>query len=89
MQTLGCGDDMKYNLKDIKANYDWIEAFKYAADIRTATTCSAEPFTIDDVKKVIKAVEGENDGDSWIMIGQLKDGRFFFLDAWCDYTGWG
>ena len=69
-------------------DYDWKEAFVYANTIRTATGCAKDPFTMDDVAEVLKASPGENDGPSWMMTGTLKDGRFFFLDAGCDYTGW-
>lgn len=46
------------------------------------------PFTLDDVSEVRHAIAGENDGDPWICVGQLKDGRWFALEAGCDYTGW-
>lgn len=75
-------------LAEMKEIYDWQQAFLYASTIRTATKCSKEPFGIDDVSRILKFVEGENDGPSWLMVGKLKDGRFFFLDAGCDYTGW-
>jgi hypothetical protein len=57
--------------------YDWKEAFGYASD-----------FKIEDVATIENAVEGENDGDDWIIFGTLKDGRWFSLKAGCDYTGW-
>lgn len=72
-----------------REDYDWQEAFKYGNDIRTATGCDKSTFGIDDVESVIAASPGQNDEESWMMAGKLKDGRFFFLDAWCDYTGWG
>lgn len=71
-----------------REDYDWQEAFAYARNIRTATGCDPAPFTIDDVASVHAADPGQNDEQSWMMAGQLKDGRWFFLDAWCDYTGW-
>lgn len=64
-------------LEQLKADSDWQEAFHYA-----------EGFAIDDVAEVRNAVEGENDGDEWIVWGKLKDGRWFYLKAGCDYTGW-
>ena len=73
---------------DWKLDYDWMEAFNYANTIRTATGCEPDSFVIDDVAEVIAADPGENDGESWMMAGRLNDGRYFFLDAWCDYTGW-
>lgn len=71
-----------------REDYDWKEAFEYAKTIRTATGCSKDPFAMHDVAEVIAADPGENDGPSWMMAGRLSDGRFFFLDAGCDYTGW-
>lgn len=82
-----------------KEDYDWKEAFaSEGADTSNGkmfrkavpnSEVSLEPFTIDNVVEVIKMVEGENDGESWLMLGKLNDNRWFLLDAWCDYTGWG
>lgn len=58
-------------------DYNWKEAFGFAED-----------FSIDDVETVLLESEGQNDGDSWLSFGRLKDGRYYFLTAWCDYTGW-
>jgi len=63
--------------KDLKEEFDWGEAFEFAE------------FNIDDVESVIYADEGYNDGDSWIGLFKLKNGKFGGLTAWCDYTGWG
>lgn len=49
---------------------------------------SVEPFTRDDIAELIACEEGERDGANWIAIMRLKDGRFAFLTAGCDYTGW-
>ena len=57
-------------------NSDWGYAFDRAGVNR------------DDVAIIYAADEGQNDVDSWIAAGQLKDGRWFFATAWCDYTGW-
>lgn len=56
--------------------YDWKEAFGYAN------------FSIDDVEEVFAEDEGCNDEERWISFGRLKDGRYYFLSAGCDYTGW-
>jgi hypothetical protein len=58
--------------------YDWEEAFRYAAP----------HFTLADVADVIAAVEGENDGADWVAVVRLRDGRFGYVTAGCDYTGW-
>lgn len=81
-------ETMDFDMATWRDDYDWKEAFVYAKEIRLSTGCTAEPFTMNDVAEVIKAVNGENDGPSWLMAGKLKDGRFFLLDAGCDYTGW-
>jgi hypothetical protein len=85
-------NDMREQTTPLDANwredYDWKEAFTYAPNVRTATGCAKDVFGIEDVAEVIKAEPGENDGPSWLMVGKLKDGRFFFLEAGCDYTGW-
>lgn len=57
--------------------YDWREAFVYA-----------DPYTIEDVVKIIVKDEGENDGPDWIGIFEVSDGKFILLRAGCDYTGW-
>jgi hypothetical protein len=83
-------------------NSDWKEAFKYASPhiceaghqhgpespFPVAIVSTAE-FTRDDVVRIVAMAEGENDGDAWIGVFELGDGRFACLRAWCDYTGWG
>ena len=85
-------------LKEIE-DYDWLHVFAYAGEddglaspnISTLTfgeKAEIKPFTREDVKKIIAQSEGENDGPSWLIYGQLKDKRWFFIEAGCDYTGW-
>lgn len=79
---------------DALKNYDWEEVFKaeYATPEwvnGSAHKGTGEAFTRDDVAEIIASEEGENDGASWIMLGRLNDGRYFFIEASCDYTGWG
>lgn len=70
-------------------DYDWQQAFFFASpDAVVDDNVSTESFGIDDVDEIIAAEEGENDGDSWLGVFKLKDGRYAMLDAWCDYTGW-
>lgn len=63
-------------IEELKEDYDWQNAFSYA------------DFSINDVKTIISSYEGYNDGDSWSIVVELNDGRFGYVDAWCDYTGW-
>lgn len=77
---------------------DWKEAFGYAGepgtcgspDIRATpiSNVSVAPFTREDVAEIFAMEEGENDGPSWVIAGRLNDGRYFYLEAGCDYTGW-
>lgn len=81
-------------------DYDWREAFACAgdsegehnsADVRPAlptSKVSLAHFGRVDVERVFAMREGENDERNWLCYGQLKDGRYFFLSAGCDYTGW-
>jgi len=73
--------------------YDWKDAIEAACRDSIVAVgdapVSTEPFTVDDVEEVIHSDEGENDGPHWVAVVKLKDGRFFAINAWCDYTGWG
>lgn len=74
-------------------NYDWREAFKFADKpthvIPARRSEAPEPgFELFHVREIYHAVEGENDGADWVCLGQLRDGRWFVLNAGCDYTGW-
>jgi hypothetical protein len=80
-------------------DHDWKEAFGYAgepgtnghADVRPhlpGAVISLAPFTREDVASIYVSVVGENDGPPWRMVGRLTDGRWFYLEAGCDYTGW-
>lgn len=57
-------------------DYNWREALNFA------------DFNSSDIKRVVAYDQGENDGDSWVLVAELNDGRFGYVDAWCDYTGW-
>lgn len=45
-------------------------------------------FSREDVKKLYGQSDGENDEQSWVCWGKLKDGRWFVARGDCDYTGW-
>jgi len=77
--------------------YDWCNAFgedniqlRYERTLtyRNDETLSQEPFTREDVELIFGMSEGENDGPAWLIWGQLKDNRYFYIEAGCDYTGW-
>ena len=62
--------------ESLQADYDWENVFMHAE------------FGICDIAEVGQAIEGENDGDDWIIWGRLKTGQWFYAWAGCDYTGW-
>ena len=45
-------------------------------------------FSRKDVALISGLSEGEKDERSWVVYGQLKDGRWFVARGSCDYTGW-
>ena len=83
--------------------YDWQKVFEYAGELdeggdtdgeenieaaKPTSAVSLKPFAWQDVLQVIGMYEGERDLDSWLVAGCLTDGRWFFLEAGCCYTGW-
>src|SRR5690349_2831986 len=77
-------------LDEFKDDYDRKQAFE-VSDKCSATlgsTVSVEKPTIASVTRVIADSPGENDGPAWLFVVELADGRFAFVDASCDYTGW-
>ncbi len=63
-------------IKELKEDYNWSCAMKHAK------------FHADDIDTILKYSEGENETKSWLLLVLLKNGRFGFLTAGCDYTGW-
>jgi hypothetical protein len=41
----------------------------------------------DNIKNIYYYHEGENDGESWKLLGQLNNNKYFYYIASCDYTG--
>ena len=78
-------------LPKLENDGDWVEVFKYASEPRVPVgeNVSDDSFYREDVKRIIHMYDGENDGESWHGAFELKDGRFAYLEAGCDYTGWG
>lgn len=69
--------------------YDWREVFSFCSspDPIPGYQGSHAGFSMFDVQDVIASSEGENDGSNWLAAVKLKDGRFAFVSAGCDYTG--
>ena len=63
-------------IEELKTDYDWKEAFEYST------------FKPDEISEILFSEEGENDGESWVLICRLNNNNYAFLSAGCDYTGW-
>lgn len=57
--------------------YDWEHALAYLGLPAT------------EISYVIAASSGRNDELDWCAVLRLKDGRHAYVEAGCDYTGWG
>jgi hypothetical protein len=73
-------NESEYNARGI--DYDLCDCLNY----------NEQPFTIENIECVLAVHEGENDGDDWRWIIELKEpvngNQFAFLQGGCDYTGW-
>lgn len=47
-----------------------------------------ENFTAENILNVMAVFEGEREDANWAWVLKLTGGRFAYLQAWCDYTGW-
>lgn len=60
----------------------WSEAF-------TVAHRDGHCFEQADIAETLAVSDGEYDEYDWLWIGKLKDGRYAFMAAGADYTGWG
>ncbi len=80
---------------------DWKCAFEYfgeqntrnygTPDVRAVPSHPETPtdtFTRSDVAEVLAIADGENGDADWIGVFRLRDGRFAYVEAGCDHTGW-
>lgn len=76
--------------EELRKKSDWQYAFEYAGEPHpcVGAACSLAACSIDDVTDVIASSEGENEGPMWIGVFVMRDGRYLFLGAVCDNTGW-
>ena len=68
----------------LKQSYDWQCAFSEAIyhEYRRDTV------EIENIKRIVCAVDGENDESNWVGVFEMNDGRYLSISAGCDYTGW-
>ena len=83
--------NIKTTLEQIRESYDWEEVFNFVGHPSNPITrqVSEVAYTRNDIEEVIASREGYNDGDSWLGVFKMKDGKYLFAWGWCDYTGWG
>lgn len=76
--------------EELRNDYNWQQAFEYASMPQpcVGSTCSLAGCSIDDVTDVIASSDGENEGPWWIGVFVMRDGRYLFVRAVCDNTGW-
>jgi len=80
-----------HTIEEIKEDYDWKEVLDFAVDnMNTVRGQKVEltPFGFDDIKEILHIEDGMNDEEDWIAVFSLKDGRYVYVEAGCDYTGW-
>jgi hypothetical protein len=75
-QQYGFGDTFEMGCGDLKK-------------IDNNEEISTHSIKVDDIESVISYDEGQNDGDNWIFIIKTYDGRYVFMSAGADYTGFG
>jgi len=80
----------KMTLNELLESYDWESAFHEGNPPTAAVNFggSIERFSREDVAEICHSEDGENDGPEWVMVCRLNDGRWVFLEAGCDCTGW-
>lgn len=78
-------------LEQFRADGDWQEAWGVSEAGSAVLGCdvSTEYVPMNRIQAVIGCDRGQNDGPDWIALVWLDDGRFAFMSAGCDYTGWG
>ncbi len=78
-------------VEELKSDYDWDCAIAEAMGLEWGYSDEHKARVQklwDCVDKVLASEEGENDGRDWAALFLMRDGRYCFLEAGCDYTGW-
>jgi hypothetical protein len=92
-QAFGCAGDALHTCVDDAGHVALQEGYgskHVEKDIRPAreTDVALDAFDRRDVKRLLAHAVGENDGPDWLALMELWDGRYAYLHAGCDYTGW-
>ncbi len=75
---------MDLTLDDIQSDYNWAETFAFASKRENGH----KDYSVNDILAIIAADNGCNDGLNWVGLFLMKDGKFLYVSAGCDYTGW-
>ena len=77
-------------LRELRDDWDWNEAFGRSGKASNPITREVEErqYKTGDVVEIVAISVGENDERPWVGLFLMDDGRYLFVDAWCDYTGW-
>lgn len=78
-------------IEDLRNDDDWRAAFNEAGmPMNPLTRGPLDGYGgIEDVMRIVASVDGENDGNDWLGVFELRSGRYVAVRAGCDYTGWG
>lgn len=85
------------DLPDLLTDYDWSEVFGEGDGgncdgpiqvVPPGANVASTGVSRAMVAEVIASVNGYNDGDQWIGLFRMTDGRFLVAEGGCDYTGW-
>ncbi len=78
------------DLADFKADYDWRAAFQEAFNggYRSFHDDDGDIGPIAGVLEILACTPGDNDGPNWLAVVFMADGRYAYVSAGCDYTGW-
>ena len=79
---------------------DWHQVFGYAGEPAESNSAGCLPLPVAnyrgsitpilrvDVAEILAMDEGEKDERTWMLACKLNDGRYLYIEAGCDYTGW-
>jgi hypothetical protein len=74
---------------DVKVVALWQQAFGEDPEspAKPGATLIMVPM-LNNVDQIVAAVNGQNDGPSWVGLFLMKDGSWVVAEGSCDYTGW-
>jgi len=89
--------NVEMELEQILDDEDWAQVFadenygnvsKKAEAVPPGSSASTSPVSRIDIEEVFACVNGYPDGDEWLGLFLIDDGRWLVAKGGCDYTGW-